>query len=65
MDTDTRGLENSGDLPDRETDVGFLDAGGCWRVHIEKEGVRWRMTEGPISFFPFTCSAARCAYRGK
>ena len=22
------------------------------------------MTEGPISFFPFTCSAARCAFEG-
>ena len=37
MDTDTRGLENSGDLPDREADVGFREAGGRWGIHIEKK----------------------------
>ena len=37
MDTDTRGLENSGDLPDRETDVGFQEAGDVGGVHIEKK----------------------------
>jgi len=37
MDTDTRGLENSGDLPDRETDLWFREAGGRWRIDIEKK----------------------------
>ena len=58
MHTDERGLENSGCLPDRESDVGFRRARRHWKFILKKEGARWGMTKGPISFFLFTSSAA-------